>query len=139
MPENEFTSAQFYKALNDHKLVGTRCRSTGEVYAPPRPISETTHADDMEWIEMSGAGKLAAFTIVYIAPTAMIAAGYDRKNPYCAGIVQLAEGPKISAQILGVDVKKPEQIKIGMPLKIAFVERGEGEAKKTFLAFEPAG
>jgi uncharacterized OB-fold protein len=91
----------------------------------------------MEWIELSGQGKLAAFTIVYIAPSAMIAAGYDRKNPYCAGVVELAEGPKVSAQILGVDVLHPEQIKIGMPLKAKFVERGEGDAKRTFLAFEP--
>ena len=91
----------------------------------------------MEWIELSGQGKLAAFTIVYIAPSAMIAAGYDRKNPYCVGVIDLAEGAKISAQILGVDVKNPAQIKIGMPLKAKFVERGEGDAKRTFLAFEP--
>ena len=58
---------------------------------------------------MSGEGKLLAFTTVHIAPTAMIEAGYDRKNPYCTGIVQLDEGPAISAQILGVDPTKPER------------------------------
>jgi hypothetical protein len=44
----------------------------------------------------------------------------------------------ISAQILGVDVLKPETIRIGTSLRVAFVERGEGEARRTFLAFEPA-
>jgi uncharacterized OB-fold protein len=90
----------------------------------------------MVWDEMGGRGKLIAFTTVHIAPTAMIEAGYDRKNPYCAGIVQLEDGPSISAQILGVDAARPEEIQIGMPLKLAFVQRGEGEKTQTYLAFE---
>ena len=138
MSEAEFTSAAFYRHLGEHKLLGSRCKADGEVYVPPRPICPADFNDDMEWVELSGRGKLAAFTIVYIGPTAMIAAGYDRKNPYCAGIVQLDEGPMISAQILGVDVAKPETIEVGMPLTVAFVERGEDDARRTYLAFEPA-
>jgi uncharacterized OB-fold protein len=90
----------------------------------------------MAWEEMSGQGKLVAFTTVHIAPTAMLKAGYDRKNPYCAGIVQLDEGPAISAQIIGVDPTKPDEIEIGTPVRVAFVQRGEGEAQRTYLAFE---
>jgi uncharacterized OB-fold protein len=138
MIENEFTSTAYNKFLSEHKLMGTRCCTDGRIYLPPRPIAPDTQHDEMEWVELSGQGKLVAFTIIYIAPSAMIAAGYDRKNPYCVGVVELAEGPKVSAQILGVDVLHPEQIQIGMPLKATFIERGEGEAKKTFLAFEPA-
>ena len=67
----------------------------------------------------------------------MIAAGYDRKNPYTVGIVKTKEGPMISAQILGVNSCDPASIKIGTPLKVVFIDRGEGEAKKTFLGFEP--
>ena len=136
MSDNPFTSTTYNEFLSEHKLMGTRCRADGHVFLPPRALCPESH-DDMEWVELSGQGKLAGFTIIYIAPSAMIAAGFDRKNPYCVGVVRLAEGPAISAQILGVDVKNPEQIKIGMPLKATFVERGEGDAKKTFLAFEP--
>jgi uncharacterized OB-fold protein len=66
----------------------------------------------------------------------MIEAGYDRKNPYCTGIVQLEEGPAISGQILGVDPTRPEEIEIGTPMRAAFVQRGEGEHARTYLAFE---
>jgi uncharacterized OB-fold protein len=66
----------------------------------------------------------------------MIEAGYGRKNPYCTGIVQLDEGPNISAQITGVDPAAPEQITIGMRVQVAFVLRGEGEDERTYLAFE---
>lgn len=137
MNENEFTSVAYSKFLSEHKLMRTRCRTDGRVYLPPRPIAPDTQNEEMEWVELSGQGKLAAFTIVYIGTAAMIAAGYGRKNPYCVGVVEMAEGPQVSAQALGVDVLHPEQIKIGMPLKAKFVERGEGEAKKTVLAFEP--
>ncbi len=133
----EFTPTLFYSYLNQKKLMGSRCKSGGHLHVPPRPICPDDMGEEMEWVEMSGQGQLAAFTVVYVPPSAMIAAGYDRKNPYCVGIVKLAEGPSISAQILGVDLQHPEQIKIGMPLHATFIERGEGDAHRTFLAFEP--
>lgn len=133
--ENCFTGTAFYQALGEHKLMGTRCRQCGAVHLPPRPICPQCLGADVEWVELSGKGKLAAFTVIYIAPTAMLAAGYGRNNPYLAGIVQLEEGPSVSAQILGFDPVRPELIPLGAPLQASYVERGEGEAKKTFLAF----
>ncbi len=137
MSEMEFTPSQYYGYLNQGKLMGSRCKTDGHLFVPPRPICPDDRSEEMEWVEMSGEGQLSAFTIVYVPPSAMIAAGYDRKNPYCVGIVKLAEGPSISAQILGVDVNKPESIKIGTAVQATFVERGQGEAQKKLLAFQP--
>lgn len=135
--DNQFTIAAYSNYLNDHHLMGTRDAKTGEVFLPPRPINPTNFSTDMEWFEFSGKGTLKAFTNILSGSTAMIAAGYDRKNPYTVGIVKTAEGPMISAQILGVISCDPSSIKIGTPLKVVFIDRGEDEAKKTFLAFEP--
>jgi uncharacterized OB-fold protein len=129
------TSAAFYRFLDEHKLMGSRCRSCGALYLPPRPLCTACYGEEMEWVEMAGGGKLLAFTTIHVAPTAMIEAGYGRDNPYCSGIVKLDEGPAVSAQILDVDARRPEQIAIGMPLRVAFVERGEGEERRTYLAF----
>lgn len=92
---------------------------------------------DMEAVNLSGRGRLAAFSVIYIATTAMIQAGFDRKNPYCAAVVKLEEGPSICAQVIGVDVFHPQTIEIGAPLEATFLTRGEGEAAKTFLGFKP--
>ena len=130
--------------LDAHKLVGARCRSCGALHVPPRPICTACHGEAMEWRELSGRGRLAAFTTIHIAPTAMIEAGYGRENPYCTGIVQLVEGPMVSAQILGVDARRPQDIAIGTPLRVAFVARGPGESegqggqRHTCLAFKPS-
>jgi uncharacterized OB-fold protein len=78
---------------------------------------------------------LAAFTSIYVGLTFMNAEGFDRNNPYCTGIVELDEGVRISARILGVEARNPAAIKIGTQLTVEFLERGEGEEKKTFLAF----
>jgi uncharacterized OB-fold protein len=133
---NEFTSANFNKYLSEHKLMGTHCTHCGGVYLPPRAICPQCHSDQLEWIELSGRGKLAAFSSVFIGPSAMNAEGYDRTNPYCAGIVELDEGVKISARVLGVDAKQPANIAIGMPMTVEYLDKGEGDQKKTVLAFK---
>ncbi len=133
--ERPFTSASFDEFLKEKKLMGSHCTSCNKDYLPPRAICPQCHGDQLTWVEFSGKAKLAAFTSIYIAPTTMIAEGYGRDNPYLAGVVELDEGIKISAQVLGLDAKKPEDVKIGTPLKAEFIERGEGEKKKTFLAF----
>jgi hypothetical protein len=39
---------------------------------------------------------------------------------------------------MDLDLSHPELIQIGLPLEVVYLERGEGEAKKTFLGFKPA-
>ena len=92
----------------------------------------------MEWVDLKGKGKLVAFTCINVGPPWMIAQGYDRNHPYCSGVVELEEGVKIDARIEGVDTSKPETIKIGTPLTVDFLHRGEGENMTTYLAFRPA-
>lgn len=135
--DQAFTEAAFRSFLARHQLMAARCQACGALYLPPRPLCPDCFGMDMIWEPLSGQGELAAFTTVYIAPTAMIEAGYGRDNPYVAGIVQLAEGPSISAQILGMHACQPDQTAIGTSLRAVYVERGEGDAQRTFLAFEP--
>jgi uncharacterized OB-fold protein len=91
----------------------------------------------MQWIELKGKGRLAAFTCINIPPPFMIAQGYNRKNPYYTGVVELEEGGRVDARIEGLDTGNPEAVKVGMPLKAKFLHRGEGTNMETYLAFEP--
>jgi uncharacterized OB-fold protein len=131
-----FTAASFNQFLNERKLMASRCNDCGALGLPPRAICSECHGENMAWKETSGKGKLAGFTSVYIAPTFMIGQGYGRDKPYISGIVELDEGVKISARILGVDATKPETIQVGMHLEVDFIEAGEAEKKKSYLAFK---
>jgi uncharacterized protein len=130
-----FSAASFEKYIAEHKLMATRCKACDGVYVPPRAICPNCHSDALEWTETIGKGRLAAFTVIYSGPTFMVEQGFDRKNPYVSGIVELEEGLRISARILGVDPTQPADIRIGTPVTLDFVEFGEGQAKKTYLAF----
>jgi uncharacterized OB-fold protein len=90
----------------------------------------------MDVIAFSGKGKLAAYTVIFVPPVEMANAGYDGKNPYCSGVVELVEGPRISAQILDVDMMHPENIKIGTSVSMTTIFRGEEDNRSTFLAFK---
>jgi uncharacterized protein len=131
-----FTEAAFNQYLAEHKLMAVRCTKCGGYHVPPRAICPKCQSEELEWVETSGRGKLAAFTVIYSGPTFMVEQGFDRKNPYVSGIVELEEGVRMSARIIGVDPAKPTEIKIGTSLTVDFVEFGEGEAKKIYLAFK---
>ena len=137
MQERPFSDISYEQFLNEERLMGSRCKACDALFVPPKPICTKCYSSGMEWVEMKGKGKLSAFTVIAIGPPSMIAEGYNRKNPYCSGVVELEEGVRVDARIEGVDTNKPEDIKVGMPLKVKFLHRGEGDDLKTYLAFEP--
>jgi len=128
---------QFEQFLDEGKLMGAQCAGCGALFVPPRAICAKCHGSEMEWVETEGKGRLVAFTCISIGPPAMIAEGYDRNNPYCSGAVELTEGPRVVAQIEGVDTLHPETIKIGMPVRATFLRRGADQDRKTVLGFTP--
>ena len=138
MSKDFYNATGFYEFVDEKKLMGTKCKSCGELFLPPRPVCSSCHGEEMEWVEMGGKGKLEAFTVTLYGPTRMVEAGYGPKNPYCVGVVRLDEGPAISSQILGLDLSKPEDIKIGTPMQLTFINRTEDGEEKTFIGFEAA-
>ena len=138
MEQRTISALSFKQFLNEDKLMGSRCKKCGTLFSPPRPICINCYSREVEWVELKGKGKLATFTVIYVGPPWMVEQGYDRKHPYCSGVVDLDEGVKIDARIEGVDTDNPESIKIGTPLTVDFLHRGEGDKTTTYLAFRPA-
>ena len=65
-----------------------------------------------EPINLSGKGTLLTFTQITTPPKA-----FKEYAPYCIGIIQLSEGPKILSQITDVELK---DLKIGMNVQTCF-------------------
>jgi len=134
-PFNDFSYEKF---LSEEKLMGSKCRDCQSLYVPPRAICPKCFGSNMEWVRMKGQGELAAFTCIFIGPPFMAAQGFNRKNPYCTGVVRLEEGAKVDARIVGVDALHPETINVSRPMKVKFLHLDEGDQRQTYLAFEPA-
>ena len=133
---NEFNAASYFAFLKDeHRLMGVRCRGCGKLSAVPRPVCPACRSNELEWHEFSGRAALASFTCISAAPTSMVKRGYGRNNPYCAAIVELEEGPRVSALVVGVDGNNPQDIKTGMPLVL---DPSDLDPENPSLTFRPA-
>ncbi len=107
-----FTIEQFYKFLDQQKLMAGRCLKCGKIHLPPRPLCDNCFSQEFEWVNISGIGKLLTYTVISIAPQQ-----FQDLTPYAVGIVQLEHSLKIPGMINNV---KQEQLKIGMELALDF-------------------
>ncbi len=137
METRPFTDHSYEEFLSERRIMGTKCRRCGSLALPPRAICAVCHSTDLEWIEFQGEGRLAAFTSIYIPPPFMAEEGYGKNNPYVTGVVELREGPRVVARIIGVDARNPQGIKMGLPLRAEFMSKREGGGKISALAFRP--
>ena len=112
-----FTIEQFYKYVNEGKLMGGKCRRCGTIYVPSRPLCGKCFSEEFEWIEIPRTGKLLTYTTIYVAPPQ-----FQEMTPYSVGIAQLENGSKIPGMMRSIE---HEEIKIGMPVTVKFEESAE--------------
>jgi len=124
-----FSVQSFYYFLSKRKLMGVKCLKCSTVFTPPRPTCTHCSSTRLQWTELSGKGKLATFTVIHVGPAELAS-----ETPYIVGVVQLDEGPKVSCRVIGLATDKPESIRIGSPMLVDFIIKGE----KVVLAFRPA-
>ena len=140
--EKEFTMKNYFDFLIEGKLMGSKCKKCGKLHIPPRKICEKCQSTDLEWIEFSGNGKLATYSLVHVGARYFSNQGYKMRKPYCFGVIELEEGIKVSAHVVGPTREfeyDPANFKIGMPLKMKMLKvEIEGKEPKTDLGFELA-
>ena len=102
-------AAPFVDHLDKGKLAGTRCKSCGAVYFPPRADCSGCLSSAMEWSEVTGKGKLISYSKLIYAPT-----GFEADLPYTIALVEFENGMKVFGRLS--KVFKDEDLAIGMPL-----------------------
>ena len=92
-----------------------RCAACGELAFPPKGACPACGGTAFEPVELSGAGEVYAYTVT--APGAAppeFAPQAAAEGPYVVAVVELAEGPRITGQVVDVD---PEAVEIGLPVE----------------------
>jgi hypothetical protein len=113
MPHTKSLASYWRKMPQWYRLEGVKCVTCGESYFPSRSLCPTCRREGrFEMEKFSGKGKVYSYTVVHAPPQ-----GFELHRPYLLAIIELDEGPKLTAQI--VDCKK-EDIKIGMPVEMTF-------------------
>ena len=129
------SNATFADGIQREQLLGSRCDTCHQVYAPAIDWCGTCHRKIAACLALRGEGKLVAFTSTFIGPPWMNAAGFGREEPYCCGVIELLDGPRVVGRVAGVDAARPEQIKLGMPVGIDWAASGEADPEQ--LVFRP--
>ena len=117
----------FWDGAKDGRLMLQFDKETGKPQFWPRPVSIHSGRGDMEWREVSGKGKLYAWTEVHVP-----LAGFEELAPYVLAAVELDEGVRIMSRLTNV---KASELTPGMTVKIAWEKLTDDNS---FYVFEPA-
>lgn len=123
-------SAPYWAAARECRLLIRRCSACSELHFMPRYLCPSCWSDKLEWVESAGTGQVYSFTVIRRAPLANFAA----LGPYVVALIELDEGPKMVANVLGSDALST---KIGDRVQVTFEDRGEGALVPQFKRISP--
>ena len=128
VPEPTPETQPFWDGCAAGELRLQRCTDCATPYFYPRPVCPACGSVNVEWFTASGAATLYSYVINHRP-----ARGFEDDGPYAIAVVQLAEGPRMMTNIVGVP-NTPEELVLDMPLRVTFEQRGD----VTLPMFTPA-
>ena len=126
LPKPSPTSRPLWDAARRHELTIQRCGACREYIFYPRDRCPKCFSDKLGWERVSGRGKVYSYTVVRRASSRHFA-----DAPYVLAIVQLAEGPRMTSNI----VAPPDQVRVEMPVQVFF---DDVTPDRTLVKFKPA-
>ncbi|MDX2381492.1 MAG: OB-fold domain-containing protein [Acidimicrobiia bacterium] len=125
-PKFNQDQAWFWEGLRHHELRIQRFTDDGSLVHPPANCNPQTQHFDYDWIVAGGRATLYSHTVVHYPQVP----SFD--YPHIVGLVELEEGVRLVTTIVGCT---PEQLEIGMPLELDFVDSADDV---TLHQFHPA-
>jgi uncharacterized OB-fold protein len=118
----------FWEAAKRHELVMPRCKTCDNLFFYPRSECPRCLSNHLEWMQVSGRGRLHTYTIVYQSANA----AFRDDTPYIYAVVQLNEGPRLVSNVVQCDL---DAVKVDMPLEAIF---DDITPEWTLVQFKPA-
>jgi hypothetical protein len=110
-----FTSISKVNDFIDHlekgKVMATKCKKCSRVFFPPRADCYNCLSSDMEWVEITGEGKLISFSELKYGPT-----GFENDLPYTIALTQFGD-LKVFGR-MNKDISESD-IQVGMKVNIS--------------------
>lgn len=107
---------RFWRSIDQrYNLEGVTCTNCGTNTFPARtmcPKCRHLSLGKLKPFPFSGRGTVESFTVVHTPPQ-----GYELQAPYAMAVIRLAEGPRLTAQVVDMD---PEQVKVGLAVEKVF-------------------
>lgn len=124
-PPINLDNAFFWEGVAARELRIQRCGACGTLRHPPRPMCGACQSTSWDTLTSSGRGEIYSYATHHHPPLP----GIDL--PLTAVLVALEEGVRIVSTLTGTS---PEDVRIGMPVEVAFEEVDEDLVLPVFRA-----
>lgn len=124
VPVPSGVTERFWAATTAGRLLIQRCPACESHQFYPRVVCRHCGARDPEWVEASGEGAVFSYTVCHVPG----AAGFGDLTPYAVAVVELAEGPRMTAYV----ADDPEAVDVGAPVSVTFWRVSEDAALPVF-------
>ena len=111
LPPINAISQPYWDGCQQGVLRVQRCITCGHLQLYPRIFCTQCAGEDLDWIDVSGKGIIASFTVV----TRGISKAYSA--PYVVSLIDLDEGPRMMSSIVHSD---GTGLEVGMSVEVAF-------------------
>lgn len=108
------STAPFWEAARQGRLVLPHCQSCGRAHWYPRHTCPFCASQDLAWTPSQGSGTLETFTVVR---QPFSTAGARREPPYVVAIVRLADGPRMTTSLVDCPL---DGLRVGLPVRVRF-------------------
>jgi hypothetical protein len=113
LPITNSVTGVYWDYCKQHELRIQRCKSCRKYRHYPLELCPHCNSFDVEWVKASGKGSVYS----YIVPHRAFHPGFADEVPYVVATVELDEGVRMISRLADI---KPEDVKIGMRLKVDF-------------------
>ncbi len=118
----------FWEAAKRHELAMPRCKTCDHFFFYPRSECPSCFSTDLEWVKVSGRGRLHSYTIVYQPANP----AFRDDAPHVYAVVQLIEGPRMVSNVVECD---HDALEVDMPLEAVY---DDVTPEWTLVKFKPA-
>jgi uncharacterized OB-fold protein len=115
-PVPEEHDQPFWAACNEDRLVVQNCKACDRLQHPPEPACwQCGSADNLEWSEVSGRGKIHSYSVMYDNTVAALQA----EQPFNTAIIELEEDSELTmlSNLPGVPL---DEVPIGAAVQVIF-------------------
>lgn len=113
LPTPTDLTAPYWAAARRGQLVVQRCTQCQRHQFYPRSFCMQCMGESLDWVPSSGLGHIYTYTINRRGANAFMA----ERTPYAVAIIELEEGVRLMANIIG---SRLEDIHVGKPVKVVF-------------------
>ncbi|MBS3131011.1 Zn-ribbon domain-containing OB-fold protein [Candidatus Woesearchaeota archaeon] len=113
-------------------LLGSKCRKCSKLHFPAARLCKKCGSRELEDYRFKGTGKIYAYSEVRTASS-----GFEKHVPYTVAIIELDDGPKMTAQIV-----ESGKVHVGMKVESClrkYYVDGDSGIIHYWIKFRPVG